>query len=51
MMNNDMASMSQIRRIKFQLQEKTDDDLKKIRETKPYLKEVIDKILEERKTK
>ncbi len=46
-----LPSMSQVRRIKIQLQEKTDDDLKKIREIKPYLKEVIDKILEERKSK
>ncbi len=46
-----MESMSQVRRIKFQLQEKTNDELKKIQERKPYLKGVIDKILEERKTK
>lgn len=51
MTKNDITSMSQMRRIKFQLQEKIDEDLKELRERKPHLKEVIDEILEERKKK
>ena len=42
------ASMGQERRIKFQLQDKSDDDLLKLKKKKPQLKEVIDEILKER---
>lgn len=44
------ASMSESRRVKFQLKEKSDEDLKKIKEKKPRLKEIIDEILKERKS-
>lgn len=43
------ASMSEHRRVKFQLQNRRTSELETIKKRKPQLAEVIDEILEERK--
>jgi hypothetical protein len=42
--------MSESRRLKFQLKEKSEEELKVIQKKRPALKKLIDEILKERKS-
>lgn len=43
-------SMSEVRRVKFQLKNKSIEELKKIKKYRPELKKLIDEIINERKS-
>lgn len=43
-------SMSEVRRLKFQLKEKSIEELEAIKKKRPQLKELIDEIISERKS-